>query len=43
MVLMELGSWSSYDMVLRYAHLAADHLRGAASRIEGTIQGHKVR
>ncbi len=38
--LMELGSWSSYDMVLRYAHLAADHLRGAASRIEGTIQSH---
>ena len=24
--LMELGSWSSYEMVLRYAHLAADHL-----------------
>lgn len=34
--LMELGSWSSYEMVLRYAHLAADHLRDAACRIEAT-------
>jgi len=34
---MELGSWSSYDMVLRYAHLATDHLRDAASRIDGTF------
>lgn len=39
--LMELGSWASYDMVLRYAHLAADHLRGAAGRIEGTFLTHK--
>lgn len=39
--LMELGSWASYDMVLRYAHLAADHLRGAASRIDGTFLTHK--
>lgn len=35
--LQELGGWSSFEMVLRYAHLAADHLKGAASRIEGTI------
>ena len=35
--LMELGSWASYDMVLRYAHLAADHLRGAACRIDDTF------
>ena len=35
--LMELGGWSSYKMVLRYAHLAGEHLKGAASRIEGTI------
>ena len=34
--LMELGSWSSYEMVLRYAHLATDHLRDAASRIDDT-------
>lgn len=33
--LMELGSLASYDMVLRYAHLAADHLRRAAYRIDG--------
>lgn len=39
--LMELGSWASYDMVLRYAHLAADHLRGAAGRIDGTFLTHK--
>ena len=35
--LMGLGRWASYEMVLRYAHLAADHLRGAASRIDGTF------
>ena len=34
--LMELGGWSTYEMVMRFAHLAADHLRVAASRIEGT-------
>lgn len=39
--LMELGSWASYDMVLRYAHLAADHLRGAANRIDGTFLTHR--
>ena len=39
--LMELGSWASYDMVLRYAHLASDHLREAASRIDGTFLTHK--
>jgi hypothetical protein len=38
---IELGSWASYDMVLRYAHLAADHLRGAASRIDDTFLTHK--
>jgi hypothetical protein len=31
--LMELGGWKSYKMVLRYAHLAGDHLRGAAGNI----------
>jgi integrase len=39
--LMELGGWASYEMVLRYAHLAADHLRGAACRIDGTFTAHK--
>ena len=27
--LMELGGWSSYEMVLRYAHLSKEHLREA--------------
>jgi len=35
--LIELGGWSSYEMVMRYAHLAADHLRTAACRIDGTF------
>ena len=38
--LMELGGWASFEMVLRYAHLAADHLRGAACRIDGTFASH---
>jgi len=32
--LMELGGWKSYEMVLRYAHLAPEHLAEAAARIE---------
>lgn len=32
-VLMELGNWSSYEMVLRYAHLNVDHL---ASHVKDT-------
>ena len=32
--LMELGGWKSYEMVLRYAHLAPEHLADAARRIE---------
>lgn len=31
--LMELGGWRSYQMVLRYAHLAPDHLAEAANRL----------
>lgn len=38
--LMELGGWASFEMVLRYAHLAADHLHGAACRIDGTLASH---
>jgi len=34
--LKELGGWSSFEMVLRYAHLGGEHLKTAASRIEGT-------
>lgn len=31
--LQQLGGWSSFEMVLRYAHLSGDHLRIAANRI----------
>lgn len=34
--LQQLGGWSSFDMVLRYAHLSSDHLRKAAERINVT-------
>ena len=36
--LMELGGWKSYKMVLRYAHLAGDHLRVAAGNITNTLR-----
>lgn len=36
--LMELGGWKSYEMVLRYAHLAPEHLAGAAARIEQRLE-----
>ena len=39
--LQELGGWSTHEMVLRYAHLSADHLKTAASRILGTTLAHK--
>jgi hypothetical protein len=38
---MELGGGANYEMVLRYAHLAADHLRAAANRIKDTFLIHK--
>ncbi|MBU9614744.1 site-specific integrase [Burkholderia multivorans] len=31
--LMELGGWSKYEMVLRYAHLAPDHLAAHAAAV----------
>ena len=31
--LMLLGGWRSFSMVLRYAHLAPDHLAVAAGKI----------
>jgi hypothetical protein len=30
---MQLGGWVSYSMVLRYAHLAPDHLAAAAALV----------
>jgi integrase len=35
--LLELGGWSSYDMVLRYAHMAGAHLLKVANNVNGTI------
>jgi hypothetical protein len=34
--LKELGGWSGFEMVLRYAHLGGDHLKGAANRVSVT-------
>lgn len=39
--LMQLGGWKSYTMVLRYAHLAPDHLAEAAQKIAAS--SHKNR
>jgi integrase len=36
-VLQELGGWSSYEMVLRYAHLAPEHLSQHANSISGIV------
>lgn len=38
--LMELGGWSKYEMVLRYAHLAPDHLAEHAEVV--TIWSHNA-
>jgi hypothetical protein len=35
---MEMGGWSSLDMVLRYAHLAPHHLEQDAARIETPLR-----
>ncbi len=32
-VLQELGDWSSYEMVLKYAHLSAGHLADFAEAL----------
>ncbi len=32
--LMALGGWKSYSMVLRYAHLAPEHLASAAAKVK---------
>ncbi|WP_028009263.1 tyrosine-type recombinase/integrase [Solimonas flava] len=41
--LMELGGWATLEMVMRYAHLAADHLRTAACRIDGTFTSQSAK
>ena len=37
-VLKELGGWQSLEMVLRYAHLGADHLAEHAERISAVSE-----
>jgi integrase len=39
--LQQLGGWSSFSMVLRYAHLSSEHLRNAASRVCVTNSLHQ--
>ncbi len=43
-VLMELGGWSSMEMVLKYAHLSGQHLKNAATNVEVVFKdlGHKI-
>ncbi|MGA9629767.1 MAG: site-specific integrase [Candidatus Rickettsiella isopodorum] len=40
--LQQLGGWSSFKMVLRYAHLNSDQLKRAAERIAGTKLVHST-
>lgn len=35
--LQYLGGWTSFEMVLRYAHLSSEHLRSAADNIQNTF------
>ncbi|ARM32524.1 site-specific integrase [Legionella longbeachae] len=35
--LQQLGGWSNYETVLRYAHLSSDHLKMAAERVYDTF------
>lgn len=41
--LMQLGDWKSYSMVLRYAHLAPDHLAAAAEKVGQNVAQPKRR
>ena len=40
--LQQLGGWSNFDMVLRYAHLSSSHLKEAANRVLVTNLLHEV-
>lgn len=39
--LMQLGGWKSYAMVLRYSHLAPDHLAAAAEKVGSNVAHRK--
>jgi integrase len=40
--LQQLGGWTSFEMVLRYAHLSSDHLKEAAERVNVTNSLHST-
>ena len=40
--LQQLGGWSSFEMVLRYAHLSSEHLKQAAERIQKKTNYHSI-
>ncbi len=41
--LQQLGGWSSFETVLRYAHLNSDHLKKAAGRIvTNSLHGYQM-
>src|SRR3990167_708421 len=40
--LQQLGGWSEYDTVLRYAHLSSDHLQKAAERVSGAFSSPRL-
>ena len=40
--LQQLGGWSEYDTVLRYAHLSSDHLRKASEIVSGTFTSPRL-
>ena len=37
--LQKLGGWKSSEMVMRYAHFRADHLRVSESRLDKILRG----
>jgi integrase len=40
--IQQLGGWKTAAMVMRYAHLSLDHLRGAASLVDSQLGREKV-
>lgn len=40
--LQQLGGWSNYETVLRYAHLSSTHLKEAAERVHDTILSQQL-
>ena len=43
LALKEMGGWERLDMVMRYAHLATDHLTAHATVLDNLeVFGHKI-